>query len=90
MTISRETVLQTLKCSQNQYPKILEEKFPHVLEKIVKLWDSPNGGVYLTDLLQNNGRSGGRVDRDGFPEKVWQEIYQLAELYRKPRHKPGR
>ena len=90
MTISKETVLQTLKCSPDQYPKMLEEKFPHILEEIVKLWNSPEGGAYFTDLLQGNGRGGGRVDRDGFPEKVWQEIYQLAELYRKPRPKPGR
>ena len=84
MTISRETILQTLKWSQDQYPQMLEKKFPHVLEKITKLWNSPDGAAYLTDLLQGNGRGGGRVGRDGFPEKVWQGIFQLAELYRKP------
>jgi len=31
--------------------------------------------------------SGGRFDRAGFPEKVWQEILRLNELYRKPRPK---
>jgi len=40
--------------------------------------------------LQPNGRSGGRFDRDGFPERAWQEILQLSQLYRKPRSKPAR
>lgn len=83
--ISKTVVLQTLKCSPNQYPQILEEKFPHILKKIVQLWNSPDGEAYLADLLQPNGRGGGRMDRDGFPEKVWQEIFQLKVLYGKPR-----
>jgi hypothetical protein len=85
--ISRETVLQTLRCSPNQYPQLLEERFPHVLEKIVKLWNSPDGEAYFTDLLQPGGRGGGRFDRDGFPEKAWNEILQLKLLYGKPRPK---
>lgn len=85
--VSRETILQTLKCLPNQYPQLLDEKFPHVLEKIVELWNSPDGEDYLHDLLQPNGRGGGRFDRHGFPEKVWWEIYSLNELYKKPRTK---
>lgn len=84
--INRETVLQTLKCFPNQYPHILEEKFPHVLEKIVQLWNSPDGEAYLADLLHPT-YSGGRFDRSGFPEKAWQEILRLQELYKKPRPK---
>lgn len=88
--ISKPTVLQTLKCAPNQYPQLLETQFPHVLEKIVSLWHSPEAATYITDLLQPNGRSGGRVDRDGFPEKVWQEIFQLKLLHEKPRPKMSR
>lgn len=88
--ISRETVMQTVGCLPSQYPQMLEEKFPHILNKIVKLWDSPDGEAYFTDLLQPNGRSGGRFDRDGFPERAWQEILQLSQLYRKPRSKLAR
>jgi len=87
--VSRETVLQTLKCFPNQYPRILEEKFPHVLEKIVQLWNSPEGGTYLADLLHPN-YSGGRFDRSGFPENAWQEILRLQELYNKPRSKTAK
>jgi hypothetical protein len=85
--ISRETVLQTLRCSPNQYPQMLSERFPHVLEKIVQLWDSPDAESYFSDLLQPNGRGGGRFDRDGFPEQAWQEILQLQILYGKTRPK---
>jgi hypothetical protein len=83
--VSREVVIQTLKLSPNQYPHLLAEKFPHVLEKIVQLWHSHDGEHYLTDLLQPNGRGGGRFDRDGFPEKAWQELFLLKQLYDKPR-----
>jgi hypothetical protein len=87
--INREAVLQTLKCSPNQYPRILEERFPHVLENIVKLWNSHDGEAYIHDLLQP-AHSGGRLDRQGFPENAWNEIYRLLELYKKPRLKPSR
>lgn len=90
MKVSRDAVLQTLGCSPNQYPKMLEERFPHVLENILKLWNSPEGESYFTDLLQPNGRGGGRFDRDGFPERAWQEIFNLKLLYDKPHFKISR
>lgn len=81
--INREVVLHTLKCSPDQYPQMLDERFPHVLEKVVQLWDTPEAQPYLADLLQPNGRGGGRFDRDGFPDKAWGEILQLQVLYNK-------
>ena len=81
--ISREVILQTTKCSPDQYPQMLEEKFPHVLEKLVELWDSPDIEAYFADLLQPDGRGGGRWDREGFPEKAWREILHLKVLYTK-------
>ena len=89
MMVSRETVLQTLKCLPNQYPQILGEEFPHILERIVQLWNSPDGEAYLANLLHPT-YSGGRFDRSGFPEKAWQEILRLNELYRKPRPKSAK
>jgi hypothetical protein len=88
--LSKEAVLQTLKCLPGQYPELLSEKFPHILEKIVKLWNSAEGEEYFADLLQPNGRGGGRLDRRGFPEQAWWEIYRLYELYKKPRAKSSR
>jgi hypothetical protein len=77
--MNREVVLHTLKCSPNQYPQMLDERFPHVLEKMVKLWNSPEVEPYIADLLHPT-RSGGRFDRDGFPDRAWQEIFQLQVL----------
>ncbi len=85
IVIDRHEVLKTLQCGAHMYPHTLEARFPHVLEKIVKLWNSPGAAHYLADLLQPNGRGGGRMDREGFPEQAWQEIFQLSQLYHKPR-----
>ena len=81
--INREIVLNTLKCSPNQFPQTLNERFPHVLENVVRLWDSPDAEYYLADLLQPNGRGGGRFDREGFPDRAWEEIMHLQMLYNK-------
>lgn len=81
--LNREIVLHTLKCSPNQYPHTLDERFPHVLENVVRLWDSPDAEYYLADLLQPNGRGGGRFDREGFPDRAWEEIMHLQLLYSK-------
>ncbi len=83
--LNKEVVLNTLKCSPNQYPQLLDERFPHVLEKVVKLWNSPDAEPYFTDLLQPNGRGGGRFDRDGFPDTAWREILRLQLLHSKQR-----
>jgi hypothetical protein len=80
--INRDVVLHTLKCSPNQYPQTLDERFPHILEKVVQLWNSPDAEPYFADLLQPD-RSGGRFNRDGFPDKAWEEILQLQLLYGK-------
>ncbi len=82
--INREFVHHKLKCNPKHYPLMLEERFPHVLERIVKLWDSADGEDYLNDLLKPNS-SGGRQGREGFPEQAWDEIFQLLLHYRKPR-----
>ena len=79
--VNRETVIQTLNCSPNQYPKMLEERFPHVLEKIVELWGTADCELYLADLLSPS-YSGGRYYRRGFPVEAWKEILLLQ--YNKP------
>jgi hypothetical protein len=85
--INREIVHKIVHCNTKQYPQVLEQKFPHVLEKIVTLWDSSEEEDYLNDLLQTNGRGGGRFDRDGFPEDAWDEILNLKMLHDSHRDK---
>lgn len=80
--ITEDVVLRTLRCSKEQYPRTLEKDFPHVLEKVVALWNSPDFPSFMADLMQTNGRSGGRLDRDGFPKHVWHELYKLTESHK--------
>jgi uncharacterized protein len=77
--MNREMVLQTLKCARQLYPQVLDEQFPHVLERVVTLWDSPEARSYLADLL-NPSCSGGRFNRVGFPDEAWRELLQLQLL----------
>lgn len=83
--MNREIVLHRLKCSPLQYPQMLAERFPHVLEKVVNLWDTSEAEAYIADLL-NPTCSGGRFDRDGFPDRAWQELLQLQMLRDKLSH----
>lgn len=78
--IDREAVLNTLKCSPDKYPQMLDERFPHILQKVVELWDSPEAESYMAELLRPNV---GRFDRDGFPDEAWEEILHLQVLHSK-------
>jgi hypothetical protein len=60
---------------------MLDARFPHVLENVIRLWNSPEVESYFVDLLQPDGRGGGRFDRDGFPTQAWQEILRLKVLH---------
>ena len=84
-----EFILHFLKSSKDHYPHILEKQFPHVLKNIVAKWNSSDFSAYMADLLQTNGASGGRPDRNGFSKVAWQEIYKLAELHKTSRIKKG-
>lgn len=81
--INKDDVLHTLHCSPSQYPQMLEERFPHILEHILKLWDSPEAEPYISELLRPNV---GRFDRDGFPDQAWNEILHLQVLHGKQYH----
>lgn len=66
----------------NHYPHQLETKFPHVLEKISELWESPDLEPYFVELLFD--RRGGR---QGFPQQVVAELFALYEIYDKGQEK---
>ena len=78
----KEAAMLKLRCGNDQYPRVLEQKYPHILKKILELWGKPDADIYITDLLQPNGRSGGRLDRDGFPPDAAAEIFRLGTLHR--------
>jgi hypothetical protein len=80
VSIDRGIVLRRISCGSDNYPQTLEEKYPHVLEQVYKLWDSPAVEHYLNDLLKPS-YSGGRYERAGFPSEAWDEIYQLLGHY---------
>jgi hypothetical protein len=60
------------------YPHNLERQFPHVFEKISRLWGSPEMGSLFNDLLITK-----RVGRQGFPVSVVEEILRLYRDYQK-------
>jgi hypothetical protein len=60
------------------YPKMLEEKYPHVLEKIANLPNSVEMERFFEDLMLTQ-RSG----RQGFPVEVFGELMALINVYRK-------
>jgi hypothetical protein len=80
----REFVIEKLRCDASNYPLMLEKKYPHVLEKIISLWDTQDAEDYLNDLLKPT-YSGGRHGREGFHEQAWDEILHLLTLLKKPR-----
>ncbi|HZV54152.1 MAG TPA: hypothetical protein VFF82_04360 [Rhodocyclaceae bacterium] len=60
------------------YPRQLEQQFPHVVEKIVRLWGSPDMEPFFDELLITT-----RTGRQGFPVEAAAEILRLVTVYRK-------
>lgn len=69
-------LLNLLNNDQELYPKILEEKFPRVFNKLLELWETPHIDVYLQDLMMD--KRGG--DRQGFPPEAATEIIRLSNF----------
>lgn len=73
---------------QKLYPRVLAEKFPHVLERIVAAWDSPAAmEACISELMLADPRR-----KQGFPQDAMTEIFAISryhdELYPKPVHSP--
>lgn len=58
------------------YPTAIEQQFPHILEKIILLWNSDVLDAYLSDLMMPD-----RIDRQGFPPDVAREIFKLSTIH---------
>lgn len=60
------------------YPKLLEEKYPHILEKISALASPLEIEKFFEDLMLTQ-----RTGRHGFPIEVFDELLALINAYRK-------
>lgn len=70
-----ERLAALLGCHSDRYPHKLEAGFPHVIDRLVALWGSPELKPFL-DALTLADRPG----RQGFPPEVATEIFRLANL----------
>jgi len=58
------------------YPRLIESRFPRILEKIASLWGKPELDAYLNELMVSD-----RHDRQGFPDDVAMEIFHLSTIH---------
>ena len=69
-------LLRVLNNREQNYPRALEYHFPHILEKIMALWDSSECEAYLSELMMTK-----RTHRQGFPQDVASDIIYLLMLH---------
>lgn len=65
------------------YPAQLEIHHPHILEKIVTLWHTPQMEEFFLELMLNT-----RGDRQGFSHEVASELYYLNRVFDGTRNLP--
>ena len=63
--------------NKNSYYKKIQEKMPHIAEKVFLMWGYPELRTYLLSLM-NDTRGGTRA---GFPYDIAQAILKLMELH---------
>lgn len=69
-----EKLLGMLNGNEKLYPKIMEEKYPRVFNRIIELWYTQEIDDYFTELLMDT-RGG---TRQGFAPEVASEIFSLS------------
>lgn len=60
----------------DNYPFALQQKYPHVIKKLISLWINPKIDVYFTSLLMDT-----REGRKGFDDDAFQDIHRLFEFH---------
>jgi hypothetical protein len=60
------------------YPKLIEENYPHILEKITNLTNPLEGERFFEELLLTQ-----RTDRHGFSVEAFGELLALINVFRK-------
>lgn len=60
----------------DRYPYALQQKYPHVITKLIALWDNPKIDGYFTSLLIDT-----RGGRKGFDDDAFKDIHRLYEFH---------
>lgn len=84
MSDTKAALLALLGNHPELFPKVIAEKYPHVLAGIVERWNSPEVmDSYFGDLMVVDERR-----QQGFPEEVMKEIFALSNFHDKLFPKP--
>jgi hypothetical protein len=67
-----------------RYPARLDQRYPHILERITQLWGTSQIDPYLQELLLDS-----RGDRQGFPPDVMSDLMFLHGLHVEDRETPA-
>jgi len=60
-----------------RFPRLLAERFPHVLARIVEAWHSPTAmEACISDLMLADPRR-----KQGFPQEAMLEIFAISRLH---------
>lgn len=70
-------ILKILNNKEDLYPHQLEQKFPHILDRLIIMWDSPEFDTYLNKFMLDTRAHA----RQGFPPEVASEILRLSKLH---------
>lgn len=87
MEATRNAVLALLE-ERQLFPRLLAQKYPHVLASILEAWDTPEAieNCFQELMLADPRR------KQGFPESVMAEIFAIAKfhdaVYPKPSTSP--
>src|SRR5205085_9255621 len=69
-------LMQYLGDARDKYPHQLQARYPRIVDKIVRLWNTAQLPLYLSDLLIDS-----RGARQGFPPEIAREIFALSLAY---------
>jgi tankyrase len=58
------------------YPSALQQKYPHVINKLIALWNNPKIDSYFTSLLIDT-----RGGRKGFDDDAFKDIHRLYKFH---------
>lgn len=72
----RQRMLAALGEKAEAYPHQIEQRYPHILEKLVQFWGRAEADAYLNGLMVAD-----RADRKGFPDEVASELFKLSMIH---------